>query len=128
VDKAPEGGSPAKPEEPSAAQQVDLTGETVAGALTQPVIVDLSLQPLERPNSPQITEPSIEPPEREQTRSRLAMTVVLTLPLIVVLSFWSLMAHFATAADVKEVATFLLAPLVGIAGAVLGFYFGERRR
>lgn len=74
-----------------------------------------------------------EPPEdeynpnkdREMVRGWLAQALVLLLTLVVLISFISVWAG-ADFEEVKGILELTLTPLVGLAGAVTGFYFGSK--
>jgi hypothetical protein len=78
---------------------------------------------------------TVEDPERtrEKMRGRLAIALVLTLIVVMGLTFWYLLTlsrNFGelTTDDlialIPMVGTVLLTPLVGLIGAVMGFYYG----
>jgi hypothetical protein len=80
-------------------------------------------------------KPRTEDPEsaREKMRGRLAIALVLTLIVVMGLTFWYLLMlsrNFGelTTDDlialIPMVGTVLLTPLVGLIGAVMGFYYG----
>ena len=69
--------------------------------------------------------------QRELVRSILAVVIIATVPAIILLAFVSEYTRSQTGATengIKELAIGLMGPAVGVAGAVVGFYFGERRR
>lgn len=53
--------------------------------------------------------------------SCLAITVILSFVLIVVLVIWD----HATPSDAKDIVSLVIGPVVGIVGAVTGFYFSK---
>ncbi len=70
---------------------------------------------------------------RERIRGRIALTLITTLIIVVGLTFWYLLMlsrKFGTLttddliALIPMVGTTLLTPLVGLIGAVMGFYYG----
>ncbi len=68
---------------------------------------------------------------REDARSRLSTIIVGSLGAIVVFSFLSLWIAWFTnhdSGDVVKVIEVILSPVIGIVGAVSGFYFGEKQR
>ena len=67
--------------------------------------------------------------EREKIRGRLAQLVVAAVVVYPILAFALLVAGRITVQDLPALAG-VTAPLAGIAGAAIGFYFGgdERRR
>ena len=68
---------------------------------------------------------------QESVRSRLAVVIVLSIPATIILAFIVLGIVAAvdgiSVDDLKDVITATLTPLVGLAGAVVGFYFGSQR-
>ncbi|HXE52667.1 MAG TPA: hypothetical protein VN541_06605 [Tepidisphaeraceae bacterium] len=64
---------------------------------------------------------------RESFRQSISILTVGSMFLVVMLSFVSLwcIKDFAFA-DLKELLHILIPPIIGIVGAVTGFYFGER--
>src|SRR5215213_709878 len=83
-------------------------------------------------NNEATTDASLEA-QREATRRRIAYTLVGTLVIVILLSFvyinWvSLRANELTldtlSSMIQTIGTTLLAPLVGLIGAVIGFYYG----
>jgi hypothetical protein len=106
-------------------QVVDLTGE-------QPAEEELITLPL-RSYPPTPTPAEETERGRERTRGRIAYILIGTLVSIVVATFlyiiW-LSADFSGQSTddlitmMQSVGTTLLAPLVGLIGAVIGFYFG----
>jgi hypothetical protein len=88
---------------------VDLERDTVGGT-------DLSL-----PTGRQV-------PEEGWTRNILAILFASTIPLIIVASYLGLLTERANVQAVKDLSTALLGPVIGIVGAVVGFYFSERQR
>jgi hypothetical protein len=67
---------------------------------------------------------------REDARSRISFVIVGSLGAIVACSFVSVWLAWFTGhdvADVEKIIQVLLSPVVGIVGAVTGFYFGEKQ-
>ncbi len=68
---------------------------------------------------------------QEGIRSRLAVVIVLSIPATIVLAFVILgiiaIVDGVSVDDLKDVIAATLTPLVGLAGAVIGFYFGSQR-
>ena len=90
--------------------------------------VDLADQPEEVAAETDVAVPTFNLyRHREWTRTVLAYIIVGTVPFIVVVSLVGLLAHWAPASDIKDLSIALLGAVVGVAGAVIGFYFGERR-
>lgn len=61
---------------------------------------------------------------REWARAAVAIMIVGAL-LIVILSSFGMMFSGRPVADIKDVVELLIAPVIGIVGAVTGFYFGS---
>lgn len=99
----------------SVEREVDLTTEEAEGALPEEAPV-FELSPLER---------------RERTRERLALILVLVLAGLVIVSvIAALLAHDdpERLGQLKDILSMILGPIVGLVGAVTGFYFGEQSR
>lgn len=62
---------------------------------------------------------------REVTRGKLAAWLVLLLVVVVLGLVGSYVGAVITTAQLEEVGVIFLAPLFGIVGTVLGFYFGK---
>lgn len=86
------------------------------------------------PPSPPIEDISADR-EREQTRRRIAYTLIGTLVVVVLGSFLYVIWMSLRAGDMtlellisvmQTIGTTLLAPVVGLIGAVVGFYFGAQ--
>jgi hypothetical protein len=82
----------------------------------------------QRPRTAENTEST-----REKMRGRLAIALVLTLIVVMGLTFWYLLMLSRNFGDlttddlialIPMVGTVLLTPLVGLIGAVMGFYYG----
>jgi hypothetical protein len=70
-------------------------------------------------------------PERERKRGLIALVLVAALCGIIVLAFAFVFVMPVTATNIealKSVLEILFAPIVGLVGAVTGFYFGEKSR
>jgi hypothetical protein len=64
---------------------------------------------------------------REWSRQIISLTTMLSMLLIVVLPFLTLLTTpNRDFNDLKELLHILIPPIIGIVGAVMGFYFGER--
>lgn len=66
--------------------------------------------------------------DREKVRGSIAQTLVWLLVGIVALSILSVVFYAAALEPVKGILDLVLAPIVGLVGAVTGFYFGEKAR
>jgi hypothetical protein len=65
---------------------------------------------------------------QEDARRWIALTIVLLLAFIVVASFASLWLRGSTPVDdIVKVISAIIGPVIGIVGAVTGFYFSETR-
>ncbi|MEA2617761.1 MAG: hypothetical protein QOE72_3544 [Chloroflexota bacterium] len=113
---------------------VNLTDESWSGVDPVPVgvpLIDVKPVDLERetvggtglslPTGRQV-------PEEGWTRNILAILFASTIPLIIVASYLGLLTERANVQAVKDLSTALLGPVIGIVGAVVGFYFSERQR
>ena len=73
-----------------------------------------------------ILEPTFDPIEkREDTRTTLAVLIVLTVPAIVATACFAFLFQSAKVADLRDFTVGILGPVGGIVGAVVGFYFGS---
>lgn len=63
---------------------------------------------------------------REVSRRRIAYGLLLLVAFIVVAAFVSLWTEWGTWSELKELSAFVLGPVVGLAGAATGFFFGEK--
>jgi hypothetical protein len=76
--------------------------------------------------------PTLEPydpaPEREQMRGCLAAGLVALLFLIVIGSLAALESRGPTVRELLDWVAVVLGPVVGLVGAVTGFYFGTKSR
>ena len=63
---------------------------------------------------------------QESARWWIAGALLAPLGFIVVAAFLSLWFNLATGEELRDVLTLIFAPVVGLVGAVVGFYFGER--
>jgi hypothetical protein len=70
-------------------------------------------------------------PEREKKRGLIALVLVAALCGIIVLAFAFVFVMPVTTTNIealKSVLEIIFAPIVGLVGAVTGFYFGEKSR
>jgi hypothetical protein len=95
-------------------------------------VEDLTTKPGEAAGSPDVTPPHLAYVERTRERMRgvLACLVLACVPMVVLTAAVAFLmggiepsSHFDVTA-VKDFAVSVLSPVVGLSGAVLGFYFG----
>src|SRR5262249_32597217 len=91
-----------------------------------PPSLDLTKERAEPVESLAEDRPYDPAPEREQTRTRLAYGLVVLLGATILLPIISTSIAGLSAADAKTVIQVSAPPLIGVTGAVLGFYFGGR--
>jgi hypothetical protein len=72
------------------------------------------------------TKPYDPEPERENVRSRLAFTLVGILGTVIIVPLLAIVLGYICFADIKGFMDSVLSPTFGIAGAVIGFYFGAK--
>jgi Ca2+/H+ antiporter len=108
---------------------------TRIAAETPSDVLDLTTQPGEREASRglnQLEERPYDPaPERERKRGLIALVLVSALCSIIVLAFGFVFVMPRTAENVealKSLLALVFASIVGLVGAVTGFYFGETSR
>lgn len=104
-------GVPPPVGQPAAEETLDLESESVEPTLFVPP-----------------TEPYDPAPEREKIRGWIALILICLLVAIVVAAFISLWSQWASLKDLKGVLEVVLGPIIGLVGAVTGFYFGEKSR
>ncbi len=76
-----------------------------------------------------LTEVPYDPePRREITRSRVAYALVTLLMLVALSIIGFLAANMLNLEEAKELAVAIFSPLIGVTGAVFGFYYGGHRR
>ncbi len=95
--------------------------EPVQGAL------DLTVAPSEHDPRTQ-REPYDPAKDRERVRGRLAQWLLLLLAAVIAVVLGGLLAGRFSIEDVVKLAAVVLSPLVGLLGAVVGFYYGEQSR
>ncbi len=102
---------------------------------TEPAIREIDLTADEpestAPSEIPIFEASPVQQSRERIRGTLALVLVGLLSALVLLVLGSVVfgTHTADSVDtIKEVLAIILGPVVGLVGAVTGFYFGEQSR
>ena len=66
-------------------------------------------------------------PAREKKRGEIALALVAALLFLLLAAFLSLWFKWAEVAAVEGILEILLAPVVGLVGAVTGFYFGTKQ-
>jgi hypothetical protein len=64
--------------------------------------------------------------DRERWRGRLAAALVYSLILLIAASFLGLITRTISVEELKEFAPLFIAPLAGLVGVALGYYFGRR--
>nr|WP_294528688.1 hypothetical protein [uncultured Rhodopila sp.] len=106
-----------------------------AGSPTSPVELDLTTRPGEAQTAGELIRPEEKPydpaPEREKKRGIIALVLVSALCGIIVLAFVYVFVAPAPGPNIevlKTVLEIIFAPIVGLVGAVTGFYFGEKSR
>jgi hypothetical protein len=92
--------------------------------------LDLTARPGEVERSAGLSSPGEKPydpaPEREKKRGVIALVLVSALCGVVVLAFACIfLVPAANIELLKSVLDIVFAPIVGLVGAVTGFYFGE---
>ena len=117
----------AKPADPGAGGPGELTYPSSPGSVAP------ELRPAEPgeslpPPAPGLPLPSAIPVEqqREALRGRIAAWLLAILGFIVVGSFVSLWFGWGETAALTDLLTLLFAPMIGLVGAVTGFYYGEK--
>jgi hypothetical protein len=97
--------------------------------------LDLTTRPEEKEASRGLNQPEERPydpaPERERKRGLIALVLVSALCGIIVMAFAFVFVRPMTPENVealKSVLALIFAPIVGLVGAVTGFYFGEKSR
>lgn len=65
--------------------------------------------------------------KREDARILLALTIIAPMPAIVLFTFITMWFTDAKYSELRELVETLITPIVGIVGAVTGFYFSESR-
>ena len=76
--------------------------------------------------SPPSTAPFDPSPEREKIRGYIALGLVILLAIVVLVPLIALVICREIDGQLEKVIQLLMSPLVGIVGAVIGFYFGGR--
>ncbi len=66
--------------------------------------------------------------DRERVRGLLAAALIGLLSIVVLGLFVALLAGRLTIPELGQLAAVTISPIVGLLGAVLGFYFGEQSR
>jgi hypothetical protein len=94
-----------------------------AGSVPPENIVPISLESISNEVFPKIEEHLLK--IREDARNKIALMIVGSLCGIVLFSFITLWVG-KPIADIKEILEILISPVIGIVGAVTGFYFGEK--
>lgn len=79
----------------------------------------------ENPEAPPSPEESPQH-QREGAREAIALWLLAILSGILVALFSLLGGRVISAAEVRDLGAVLIAPVVGLLGSVIGFYFGEK--
>jgi len=66
--------------------------------------------------------------DRERVRGLLAAALIGLLSIVIIGLFVAVLAGRLTIAELGQLAAVTISPIVGLLGAVLGFYFGEQAR
>ena len=100
---------------------------STAPASDEPVELDLTASdPVPGPAQPRIRQVPVEVEKvREGMRGRIALGLLLVIFSNVVGAFAASGLHWAAPADLKDLLTQVYNPLIGLFGAVIGFYFGS---
>ncbi|HET7886304.1 MAG TPA: hypothetical protein VFL62_08775 [Bradyrhizobium sp.] len=95
--------------------------------LAEPEILDLTKEAQVPPGLAKIpTIPFDERRFREYSRIGLAGSLVACIIMIILGLFWAFLSG-RQVHDIKDVGEMLFTPIVGLVGAVVGFYFGVER-
>jgi hypothetical protein len=114
-----------KAQEPEGPEQreVDLTGETPPPGQLPPVDLTVSEPPSSAGLAPLQLAPI--PLQREQRRGQIALLLIALLIVVIVTSFIMLWLLPADRFDsLMELLQIIFAPIIGLVGAVTGFYYG----
>ncbi len=119
-----------EPERESAGTRGDHTSEVAPSPPPEDIeVLDLSVsEPVPRMG---LESPDERPSDlvRENTRGKIALRLLYLIGLVIVGTFASVAWNWtATNAELKDLLTALFNPLVGLFGAVIGFYFGSLDR
>ncbi len=98
-------------------------------ATKEPEVLDLTSEPAAAQEAPQPREVPVEVQVvREGMRGRIALGLLLVIAGAVAGAFAAAALNWAKPADLKDLLTQVYNPLVGLFGAVIGFYFGSMGR
>jgi hypothetical protein len=104
-------------------------------APSPPEVLDLTTRPGEQEASRGLNQPEEKPydpaPERERKRGLIALVLVSALCGMIVLAFAFMFIMPLTTENIEALKSglaLIFAPIVGLVGAVTGFYFGEKSR
>lgn len=79
------------------------------------------------PDDPPVRSPEVvEPPEREKVRSRLAVSLVVLLAVVILVLLGAAVAG-VNRDSVQAVGDIVLPPVVALCGTVIGFYYASSR-
>jgi hypothetical protein len=103
-----------------------MTGDSGA---EEPTVLDLTGEPTPETEAPKPREVPVQVQVvREGMRGRVALGLLLVIAGAVAGAFAATALHWAQPADLKDLLTEVYNPLIGLFGAVIGFYFGSMGR
>lgn len=97
--------------------------------MSEDVVVDLSeeqpgrLEPVKL-----LRRPYDQARAHDKTRRNIAYWLLLLLTIVVTVPLIALWRNWLTVTDIDAVSTALITPVIGLVGAVTGFYFGQNKR
>ena len=108
----------------------DATRNASPPATTQEVRPASSKTPVDFGDPTELPDREIrrEPTHLDRVRAQLAITLVALLAIILIIAWLSAVVRPSEAGTLKDFASVTVPPLVGLVGAVTGFYFGSHRR
>jgi hypothetical protein len=121
--------SPDESAEPTTGAQPHPKVDEVSPAAEHVEVLDLTTtEPVPRMG---VESPDERPTDvvRENTRGKIALRLLYLIGLVILGTFASVALNWTvTSAELKDLLTAVLNPLVGLFGAVIGFYFGSMDR
>lgn len=120
-----------------AVAELDLTQEKgTSGKLPMPTLRPHETEELDLTKETEKTEGLITPkkapydpnPKREKIRGWIALVLLLLLSTVIIGSFYGLFYLEAALDDIKSLLELVLGSLIGLVGAVTGFYYGEKSK